>query len=246
MEQKVSYNGLTALLGLQNKPSDGILLVHGFGGTKDESHGLFKDLAEELFKVGFSTLRYDSKGIGESEGNFEEIDLCDWRDDFTNSLNYFKSQEEIKMIGVVGFSLGATISILNYDKIIKAMVLFAPALDPKQDMLNRYIKNNEYEKAKIGQSFKYGKKVGIQMYDSLNLNLTNKLQSVCCPVLIIHSDADQFIPFSTSERLIKEFRCKKELFVVNGTGHSFRIENDLSSRTQVYDKTLSWLKRYMT
>ncbi|MCM8788838.1 MAG: alpha/beta hydrolase [Candidatus Omnitrophica bacterium] len=44
-----------------------VILVHGFGGTKEES-GMFDDIAKKASEIDCLVYRFDFSGCGESEG----------------------------------------------------------------------------------------------------------------------------------------------------------------------------------
>ena len=50
----------------------GALLLHGFTGTKTESHRMFVKLSRRLAEHGIASLRFDFRGSGDSAGEFEE------------------------------------------------------------------------------------------------------------------------------------------------------------------------------
>ena len=66
------------LVGVETTPSiekekyPTVLLVHGFGVTKEE-YGMFDNLAKNLSESGFLVYRFDFSGCGESEGDYSEI-----------------------------------------------------------------------------------------------------------------------------------------------------------------------------
>ena len=81
-ETKISIsNGFNEkLAGIETSPSidreiySTVILVHGFGVTKEES-GMFDNIAKNLSEAGFLAYRFDFSGCGESEGNYTETSL---------------------------------------------------------------------------------------------------------------------------------------------------------------------------
>ena len=55
------------------KKSPGLIICHGFCGTKDAKK--FVKLAKMLSKEGVAVLRFDFSGHGDSEGTLEELSI---------------------------------------------------------------------------------------------------------------------------------------------------------------------------
>ncbi len=75
---------------------------------------LFRDEARILEQMGIATFRYDKRGCGQSEGNFNTTGLFDLVDDARMALQWMRSIPEIdsSRIGVIGQSEGAVIALI--------------------------------------------------------------------------------------------------------------------------------------
>ena len=93
-----------------------IVFVTGSGPQdRDESlmeHKPFLVLADYLTKNGYVVLRYDDRGVGKSEGDFENATSYDFADDAEAAIAYLKKQDyvDVKKIGVLGHSEGGMIA----------------------------------------------------------------------------------------------------------------------------------------
>lgn len=94
-----------------------VVLVHGSGAhTRDlvisGKHKVFKDLAQHLANNGIAVLRYDKRGVGKSEGQYNPYDLESFIGDGLAGVNYLKNIKAINhnKIGVIGISQGAIIA----------------------------------------------------------------------------------------------------------------------------------------
>jgi len=54
--------------------------------------GIYRDLAHSLSGQGFVTLRYDRRGIGQSQGDYFETEFWDLVDDATANLSVSRSE----------------------------------------------------------------------------------------------------------------------------------------------------------
>ena len=75
---------------------------------------LFRDEAEILRQIGMATFRYDKRGCGKSEGDFNTAGLFDLVTDVRAALRWMRSLPEIdsERVGVLGQSEGAVIALM--------------------------------------------------------------------------------------------------------------------------------------
>lgn len=246
-EKKVNFNDCVGLLGLGNRKK-GIILFSGFYADKDESEGLYRNFISYLHRHDYSTLRYDDTAIGESPGDIENVGLQNWLYDSYKATDFFIN-EGVERIGLLGFSIGAVKAIKNYSrgesiqKRIETMAFWSPTFNPRNDMLERYKDNGDYDKAIQGLMKKNGKNVTRRMLDSLNFDIIDELVMVNCPVLICHSRDDPYIPIDSSISSSKIIKKLDDFIILDGSGHSFRSlkdDGDLSEREYVYNRTIQF------
>ena len=117
-----------------------VVMLHGFGGNRDETGDLFKKLAQRLADAGLSSLRFDFPGCGDSEGEFGDVTVPLYRRIAISALRYAKSSpgSDPKRLALLGYSFGGAIatSCLKGDAPhARALVLWAPVGDPRVDMV---------------------------------------------------------------------------------------------------------------
>ncbi len=124
IEQDVSiYSGPRILAGTMMLPDSqgifpGVLLIPGSGQVdRDENSrklaiNALREIATDLADNGFATLRYDKRGVGESQGNFWKTGFYDNVADASKLLHFFKYNENIQPdhIFLLGHSEGAVIA----------------------------------------------------------------------------------------------------------------------------------------
>lgn len=99
-------------------PFPAVILVTGSGPQNRNSeifgHKSFRVIADYLTRRGIAVLRYDERGIGESEGDFHASGMTEFADDATAALEYLRSRPETadRKVGVIGHSMGGTISFI--------------------------------------------------------------------------------------------------------------------------------------
>jgi uncharacterized protein len=87
------------------------LVLHGFVGSKDESHAEIQ--AVMLEEMGYAAFRFDFRSCGESEGERGQVRCFDQVADTKNALTFLATRPEIdpERIGVIGHSFGAAVSV---------------------------------------------------------------------------------------------------------------------------------------
>ncbi len=135
------------LAGTLTKPSDqknlpAVVLIAGSGrNDRDEtSMGHFLLLSDFLTRNGFAVLRYDKRGVGDSEGDYAQATTFDFADDAKAAMEYLKGHPDIDpgTIGLIGHSEGAMIAPIlasEYPEEISFIVLMGGVGIPGSELL---------------------------------------------------------------------------------------------------------------
>lgn len=110
-----------------------VILIAGSGpNDRDETifaHKPFWVLADHLTRQGIAVLRYDKRGVGESEGEYFIATTKDFAEDVEAAISYLKTRQEIDTmnIGLIGHSEGGIIApmVANKNSDVKFVVLMA-------------------------------------------------------------------------------------------------------------------------
>jgi len=93
-----------------------VILISGSGPqNRDEEilgHKPFLIISDYLTRNGIAVLRYDDRGVGQSEGDFNTATSADFATDVESAIAYLNTRKEInkKKIGLVGHSEGGLIA----------------------------------------------------------------------------------------------------------------------------------------
>lgn len=97
-------------------PFPAVVLISGSGyQNRDEEvmgHKPFLVIADALTRAGIAVLRYDDRGVGESEGNPFGNTTADLSWDAQAALKYLKGRPEISFAGLAGHSEGGAIAFI--------------------------------------------------------------------------------------------------------------------------------------
>jgi fermentation-respiration switch protein FrsA (DUF1100 family) len=187
-----------------------------YGGTRSEVilyfHGNAGDLsgwqfvAEDFTEQDYNILIIDYRGYGKSSGAISERGFyhdADAAYDFLIREKNFNPQDII----VYGRSIGSGVAVDVASRFpIKGLVLEAP-----------YSSLRKLADEKLPFMFP-------SLYLSSSFDNLRKIQSVKCPVIIIHGEQDTLIPSSHSNALFGKINSRKKMIVVPQGSH-----NDLNA-----------------
>ena len=233
----------------KGRKAPGIVMFHGFTGNKTESHRLFVQVARNLCDSGFVVLRFDFRGSGDSDGEFEDMTVPGEVNDAEKALTFLMRQKEVdaERVGVIGLSMGGRVATIlsSKDRRIRFVVLYSPALGPLRESFKLKIEKERIKKLNLGEPIRvsdgwYLKK---PFFDTLDeptpLDVVDKIK---VPILIIHGDADHdFDLFNNSRRvyeIIKDLDNKNEFYIIKGGDHTF---SERSNTLEIINKTREWL-----
>jgi pimeloyl-ACP methyl ester carboxylesterase len=135
------------LAGTLTKPSNqknlpAVVLIAGSGrNDRDETPmGHFLLLSDFLTRNGYAVLRYDKRGVGDSEGDYAQATTFDFADDSKAAMEYLKGHPDINpaTIGLIGHSEGAMIAPIlasEYPEDLSFIVLLGGVGIPGSDLL---------------------------------------------------------------------------------------------------------------
>jgi len=197
-----------------------VIIAHGFYSNKDTF--LFKQLTEAFSKE-YDVIVFDFRGHGKSSDVFTWTALE--QKDLRAIIAYAKERNYAK-IGVIGFSLGAAIVLVeaSSQKSIDSVIAVSCPADLRK--INYHFWEKEmWKELMINMGIK-GRGKGVKM-GSLSLqknrpkDIVGKISPI--PVLFIHGEKDWIIKPRHSQLLFDEAKSPKALSIIKEAGHAERI-----------------------
>ena len=221
-----------------------LIFVHGLNNNRAGDEAL--DLASRLSKEGFSVLMFDLRGHGTSDdgrvsgGYFEQNDLLGAYD-FLVNRGVHSNQ-----IGIVGFSLGAAISILTAAKepAIKAVVSDTTYADISDLIVQEVDRTTSLPKWII-PIFKPGTILVANLLYGIKIGELVPEQSVVdikYPILIIHGMEDTRIPSAHSVRVHAASHPDSEIWLVPNVEH---IDSFLTYPDEYTDRLIDYFTKQL-
>ncbi len=210
-----------------NANGDAVILLHGVG---DNRHGMF-GFAELFLSKGFSVLVPDSRGQGESGGEFPTYGVKE-KDDVHRWFVWLTTQEHPQCVFGMGESMGAAILLqaIKSEHRFCAVVAESPFASFRQIA---YLRVGQFVgtgawlgrvilRPAVELAFLYGR-------ITRRVNLTdaspeNSVVGSRVPIFLIHGLADDNIPFQQSERIRAHNPDDITLWEVPGAGHCGAVD----------------------
>ncbi|MFA5974433.1 MAG: alpha/beta hydrolase [Lentimicrobiaceae bacterium] len=169
-----------------------VVLITGSGPqNRDEEllgHKPFLVISDYLTRNGIAVLRYDDRGIAQSEGDFKTATTADFATDVEAAITYLKTRKEInkKKIGLIGHSEGGIIApmVASTSKDVSFIVLLAGTGIPgyqllllQQELIGRAsgVSESDLQKSKEINSAAFNIVVKSTNTETLRNDLTNYL-----------------------------------------------------------------------
>lgn len=223
-----------------------VVLVHGWSGNLlGVWNAFFVKAARSFAKNGFAVLRFDFRGSGNSEGEFEDQTISSMLLDLKNVLDQITEHKAIdgNKVVLIGHSQGGYISILHApnDKRVKAMILW---MGRTADLKDFWSKTTFEDLERRGYAIWEEYKVLNKKYvaDSAKYNSELALKKIRVPIGMIYGELDTIVPPSEGLRVQKLAKGKKEMTILNDLDHDFSGEK---IQTKIINTTLGWLKKWL-
>lgn len=228
----VSYDDLKLHGTLVDNQSDVyVIMVHGYRGDGASIISPIKKMNNE----GYNLLIPDLRGHGKSEGDYIGMGWDD-RHDILQWIHFLLDRNPDISIVLYGVSMGgATVMNVAGEDIphqVKAVIEDC-GYTSVWDLFKAHIdmSNLESEIALRMASFATRLRAGYALEDDQPIEQVKKSK---IPILFIHGDQDDFVPFSMLDDLYNAANSEKQKLIIQGAGHA----NSCSVNTKLYYQTI--------
>ena len=245
-----------------NSPSPAFMMLHGSEQGARDNFGN-KVMAHYMLSRGFAILNYDKRGVGESEGVYQEAasasNLQKIAEDAIAGVEYLASRPEIdaKRIGLIGFSQAGwviPIAASQSEAISHVVILSGPVASTSQeDAFSTYTNDGDsarnYDDAKITQRLRGLNPGGFEPLPVIN-GLTQS-------GLWLWGSVDKSVPATFSAENLQSLidsgknNFSYEIFPngdhnLNESPHGLFAEIPYSPRVLFYSELAQWLETNMS
>jgi uncharacterized protein len=241
-----SGDALAAIISAPQKPNNkGIILLHCFTCTKH--HRIIRSLSECLTKSGFTVLRFDFGGNGESTGKLEDATYTRMLGEIRAAVTHMRRMG-IRQIGIAGHSMGAMLSLLaaHEDRRIKAVGFIAgssQAARVREIFPAEAVRKAEEQGS--AEALVYNRKMALRrefLLDVEKYNVGHTAAVLKRPLLIVHGSADEVIPPFHARQVYNWASGPREMHIIEGADHLFRKDADLARLSR---DVCAWFEKHL-
>ncbi len=224
-----------------------VIFLHGWGmGKGGNPQFTFVRAARELCDAGFAVLRFDFRGVGDSEGDFEDYTQTTMLEDLNAAISYLKNIKEVnsEKIGVLGWSMGGSTAIIGAarNKKIRCVVSWASPANHK-DLWSPSLIEELEKKGRMILDYSSGLSVTWKgVLEDFKHKTYEEIRKVNVPVLIINGTEDTLVYPTQAEKLYKNANRPKKLVLIKGAHHGFYGENE---KKELLKESLYWFKKWL-
>jgi exosortase A-associated hydrolase 2 len=130
----IESGGLRLHALLRGVGSQALVMCDPFAEEKKCAQRVMSEVAWSLAKVGWAVLRFDYRGCGDSEGDFEHFALGHWQEDIIRAVEWVRQRLRPTRWALLGVRLGATLAAQLAEGTLAPdqLILIAPILDGRQ------------------------------------------------------------------------------------------------------------------
>ncbi len=227
MSEGMKISGILHLPDEKNPPC--VIASHGLLSSKDSEK--YIALGERMSEEGMAMLRFDFRGIGESEGSEEDNTISKKLSDLNAGVDFMRSYPGLgNRIGLIGSSLGGFLSLIkaSEDKEIRPVVIWATPLH--LDDLGS--KKQEEDHPLPPEAF----------FEDLPKHRLVPLLNKVSQCLVIHGEEDEFVPLDQALGIFYNLSVPKEIHIIGGADHRL---TDPVHRQRAMELSVGWFKKYL-
>lgn len=210
-----------------------VITVHGYMG----SGAKMASYAENFYNMGYNVLVTDLRGHGKSEGDYIGMGWND-RKDILRWIDLILKENNNAKIILHGVSMGgATVMMTSGEELpenVKCIIEdcgYSSVVDEFEDKLKNIF---NLPKTPILQAADLVSRVRAGYWFS-DASSVNQLKKAKVPILFIHGDKDDFVPYDMLDKVYNAADVEKEKLVVEGAEHA----NSAYVNPELYWNTIS-------
>ena len=217
-----------------------VLYKHGFCGNKITPHRMMVNLGHELVEMGYTVIRFDCVGAGDSEGDWSYMTIQGEIEDYKKVLHWVKDELQPEKMMVLAYSMGGLETAICCREVPLEGILFWSPCSSGYDCFRHLLGEERFEKGMAGFDVDFmGDRVGKEFFRGLqdeSLDGVKAIRGFEKPVFFNHGTADTDVLPANSKRYV-EALPGSEVHFVEGAGHGYdgwELQDELWSYSQKY------------
>ena len=199
------------------------ILIHGFTGHMEEEHIIA--VKDALLDCGLMVLRAEMYGHGKSGGEFKRHTLYKWVTNALSVVEYAKNLDSVTDLYICGHSQGGLLVMLIAGMCpddFKGVIPISPAWMIPEISRQGSVLYNDYDPKHIPEKLVSPdwEISGDYIRVAQTIHVEDEIERYDGPVVIIHGDADETVPYSYGEKAAKLYENAR-LITIREAGHCF-------------------------
>ena len=206
-----------------------VISSHGLLSSKESEK--YIALGERLSQEGIAMLRFDFRGIGESEGRIEEDTISRRITDLGSAIEFIRSRRDMKKrIGLLGSSLGGYISLIkaSAEEKVRAVVIWATPFHLDDLKSNKGTEGHPLPEEPF--------------FEDLPRHRLLPFLPKVPNCLVVHGEKDELVPVDQAWEIFHNLGAPKEIRILEGADHRL---TDPAHRGRAMELSAAWFKRYL-
>ncbi len=228
------------LVGSLHRPnaaaSAGLVMGHCF--TCSRHTRILSEIGSAMAQAGFMALRFDFSGNGQSEGDFADSSYSKYMDEMCAAMD-FLADAGCAWIALAGHSMGAAVALLTAVRTgsVKALCTLAGRYSQLNVMglLDRLQQEQLADTGRITFTSR-GRDLALKRHffeDARRHDPARALQSAAFPILAIHGDQDEIIPWTEAVYAQEQRPDRVKQAIIPGADHMFSMAHHRRAITAV-------------
>lgn len=234
----IEYNSV------ENKGKKVVLYKHGFMGNKITPHRMIVNLSHQLIELGYTVVRFDCIGAGDSEGNYNYTTIDGEIEDTLVVDKYIMTHFAPQNYFMIGYSLGGAITALVSNKIkTDGIILWSPVSNLFHNFYHLLGKDNFIQGLEGNDIDFNGDRVSKHFFQNIKefkydpLKIIKEYQN---PICIIHGTADNDV-LSINSLAYNLASQNSKIYYVDEASHSY---DTISQQDKLFEITINFLNNF--
>ena len=216
-----------------------IFVVHGYTSDAKKMANYIK----KFYDMGYSVFAPDLIAHGNSEGDFISMGGYD-SDDLVNWVKKISAENNNADTALFGISMGAATVMnavgKNLPSNVKAIIADS-SYTSVWDIFKSELKARfNLPPFPLMQMFRVIAKIQAK-YDIKEASVINQVKKSKLPILLIHGDADDFVPVTMESQIYESLPGEKDQLIVHGAGHT---QSRYREPEAYYKKVFEFVDKY--
>lgn len=220
-----------------------VIIAHGyFSSNRIGPHRLYYQIGEELKDIGYNVIRFDLRGMGESDGDIREVKYEHHVKDLSDVINFARQRFNDAPIVLIAHCIGCNVSlplIKRNQDIFKKVIFISPYFTSPSTINAFFDKEQQEELVKYGYTYRKGIYSDATFFSDLNIfsEFVKTINHIGGLIKTISAQKDQFICIDEIKKFYNE--TNQNEIIIQYADHNYL---DVNARKELIEKIKKIIK----